>query len=51
MRVSREQPLALSFAQQRLWFLERIEPGTAYLHLPAALDSGRRLASISVPSG
>ncbi|HKH43166.1 MAG TPA: amino acid adenylation domain-containing protein [Thermoanaerobaculia bacterium] len=38
VRVSREQPLPLSFAQQRLWFLERIEPGAPFFHLPAALD-------------
>jgi amino acid adenylation domain-containing protein len=43
VRMPREQPLALSFAQQRLWFLERIEPGAAYLHLPAALDCEGRL--------
>jgi len=43
VRRPREQPLALSFAQQRLWFLERIEPGAAYLHLPAALDCEGRL--------
>ncbi|HEY0513755.1 MAG TPA: amino acid adenylation domain-containing protein, partial [Thermoanaerobaculia bacterium] len=43
VRRPREQPLALSFAQQRLWFLERIEPGAAYLHLPAALDCAGRL--------
>jgi amino acid adenylation domain-containing protein/FkbM family methyltransferase len=28
----------LSFAQQRLWFLERLEPGTAAYHLPTRLD-------------
>ncbi|HEY4573510.1 MAG TPA: condensation domain-containing protein, partial [Thermoanaerobaculia bacterium] len=43
VRLPREQPLPLSFAQQRLWFLERIEPGAAYLHLPAALDCEGRL--------
>ncbi|MGH9333665.1 MAG: amino acid adenylation domain-containing protein, partial [Vicinamibacteria bacterium] len=30
-RQSRSEPLSLSFAQQRLWFLDRLEPGnTAY---------------------
>ncbi len=53
VRMPREQPLALSFAQQRLWFLERIEPGAAYLHLPAALDCAGRLdpAALTVSLG
>jgi len=28
---------ALSFAQERFWFLERFEPGSAVYHIPAAL--------------
>jgi hypothetical protein len=43
--VARERPAALplSFAQQRLWFLEQLEPGnTAYL-LPSALRVGGEL--------
>jgi len=36
-RVSREQPLPLSFAQQRLWFLDQLEPGSTVYNLPLAL--------------
>ncbi|MBX9399673.1 amino acid adenylation domain-containing protein [Lysobacter sp. BMK333-48F3] len=42
--VDRDGGLPLSFSQQRLWFLDRLEPAsaTAYL-LPAALRLGGRL--------
>ncbi|HEX5747348.1 MAG TPA: AMP-binding protein, partial [Archangium sp.] len=36
-RLPRNGPLPLSFAQQRLWFLERMEPGSARYNLPAAV--------------
>ncbi|PLV00933.1 non-ribosomal peptide synthetase, partial [Pseudomonas plecoglossicida] len=36
-RVSRKQPLALSYAQQRQWFLWQWAPHTATYNIPAAL--------------
>ena len=41
--VSREQPLPLSFSQQRLWFLEQLEPGRATYNTPAAIRMTGRL--------
>ncbi|HEX2077990.1 MAG TPA: amino acid adenylation domain-containing protein [Longimicrobium sp.] len=35
--VDRDQPLPLSFAQQRLWFIDRLEPGTTQYNMPVAL--------------
>jgi predicted enzyme involved in methoxymalonyl-ACP biosynthesis len=35
--ISRNQPLPLSFAQQRMWFFEKLEPGTSTYHMVAAI--------------
>ncbi|MCP5153998.1 MAG: amino acid adenylation domain-containing protein, partial [Ectothiorhodospiraceae bacterium] len=49
----RQGPLPLSFAQQRLWFLEQLAPGTAAYHVPLAvalegdLDRGALTAALN----
>ena len=35
--VQRPSPLPLSFSQERLWFLDRLDPGTPTYNLPLAL--------------
>ncbi|EPX57243.1 Long-chain-fatty-acid--CoA ligase [Cystobacter fuscus DSM 2262] len=37
LSASREGMLPLSFAQQRLWFLEQLEPGNTAYNMPAAV--------------
>jgi amino acid adenylation domain-containing protein len=37
-RVSRERPLPLSFAQQRLWFLEQLDPGNYAYNIAHAME-------------
>jgi hypothetical protein len=36
-RVRRDSVLPLSFAQQRLWFLEQLVPGNPFYNIPAAI--------------
>ncbi|HEX8211691.1 MAG TPA: condensation domain-containing protein, partial [Longimicrobium sp.] len=42
-RVERDGPLPLSFAQERLWFVEQMEPGGATYNMPLALRLRGRL--------
>jgi amino acid adenylation domain-containing protein len=45
--VDRGAPLPLSFSQERLWFLDRLEPGKAVYNIPSAL---RLSGVLSVPA-
>ena len=42
-RVNRAQRLRLSFAQQRLWFINQLNPGSAVYNIPVALRLSGRL--------
>ncbi|WP_255581313.1 condensation domain-containing protein, partial [Caballeronia sp. dw_276] len=35
--VARDRVLPMSYAQQRLWFLDRLEPGNAFYNMPVAM--------------
>ncbi|HEX2207374.1 MAG TPA: non-ribosomal peptide synthase/polyketide synthase [Longimicrobium sp.] len=41
--VERDRPLPLSFAQERLWFLDRLQPGGGFYNIPSALRLGGAL--------
>ncbi|HEY7768546.1 amino acid adenylation domain-containing protein, partial [Longimicrobium sp.] len=41
--VERTRALPLSFAQERLWFIDRLEPGSATYHVPVAWRLGGAL--------
>ena len=45
--VERDAPLPASFAQQRLWFLDQLEPGRATYHIPAAV---RLVGRLDIPA-
>jgi amino acid adenylation domain-containing protein len=45
--VPRGEPLPLSFGQQRLWFLDQLEPGRPVYNMPVAL---RLRGELSVPA-
>ncbi|HXU33588.1 MAG TPA: amino acid adenylation domain-containing protein [Thermoanaerobaculia bacterium] len=45
--VSRDRPLPLSFAQERLWFLDRLLPGSPVYNLPIFL---RFVGALSIPA-
>lgn len=36
--VPRDRPIEMSFAQQRLWFLDRLEGGSTEYHMPSGLS-------------
>jgi amino acid adenylation domain-containing protein len=42
-RVPRDGPLPASFAQERLWVIDRMEPGSAAYNIPAVLRLSGRL--------
>ncbi len=47
-RIERNTTLELSFAQQRLWFLDNLEPGKANYNIPTALRIQGNLSETSL---
>ncbi len=45
VRAPRDRPLALSFAQERLWFLQLLEPASPVYNMMAAVRLAGRLAA------
>jgi amino acid adenylation domain-containing protein/non-ribosomal peptide synthase protein (TIGR01720 family) len=47
-RVSRDHDLPLSFAQQRLWFLDQLVPGDPFYNVPSAVRLSGQLDTLAL---
>jgi amino acid adenylation domain-containing protein len=45
--IPRDQELPLSFSQQRLWFLDQLEPGSSFYNVPAPM---RLTGKLNIPA-